>query len=245
MLSRQSRVLRCRFDMPRIESFFIPGPAGRIECMLKRPDGPLDNGGAAAVVCHPHPLFGGTMHNKVVHAAAEAIVDGGIPVLRFNFRGAGGSGGVHDGGRGEQQDLLTVMEHLVRLYPERPLLLAGYSFGAYVALAVGCRDPRAEALIGIGVPVHLIPFDFMSACGKPLTIIQGDEDAFGALPLVMALAAHVPGGARVVAIRGATHDFAGHLDELARRVIESIPESLRPALPSTPAIGDDPSGMVS
>ncbi len=236
-------MLSCPSDMPRIERFFLAGPAGRIECMLKRPGGPA--GDSVAVVCHPHPLFGGTMHNKVTHAAAEAIAEAGIPVLRFNFRGAGGSAGEHDGGRGEQQDLLAVMEHLVRLYPERSLLLAGYSFGAYVALAVGCRDLRAKALIGIGLPVHLIPFDFLRACGKPLTIIQGDEDAFGALPLVMALAAHVPGGARVVAIRGATHDFAGRLDELARRVIDSIPETLRPARPPAPSIGDDPSGMVS
>ena len=230
--------------MSRIETFFLPGPAGRIECMLKRPDESAD-GVTAAVVCHPHPLFGGTMHNKVVHAAAEATLDAGIPVLRFNFRGAGVSGGAHDGGRGEQDDLRTVIDHLSRLYPGRPLLLAGYSFGAYVALVVGCRDPRAVALIAIGLPVHLMPFDFLRACGKPVTIIQGDQDAFGALPQVMALAAHVPGGARVVAIRGAAHNFAGHLDDLARRVAGSIPETLRPAQPPAAPIGDDPSRVVS
>ena len=228
--------------MSRIESFFIPGPAGRIECMLKRPD---QEPRAAGVVCHPHPLFGGTMHNKVVHAAAEAIVASGIPVLRFNFRGAGGSGGAHDGGRGEQDDLRAVLDHLSRLYPGRPLLLAGYSFGAYVALVVACRDPRAAALIGIGLPVSLMPLHFLQACGKPLTIIQGDQDAFGPLPLVVALAARVPGGARLVAIKGAAHNFAGHLDELSRRVAESIPEALRPMRPPAPPIGDDPSGMVS
>ena len=112
--------------------------------MLKRPDGPLDNGGAAAVVCHPHPLFGGTMHNKVVHAAAEAIVDSGIPVLRFNFRGAGRSGGVHDGGRGEQQDLLAVMEHLVRLYPEQAVVIRGDETGAYKNI-VGVLNICSEA----------------------------------------------------------------------------------------------------
>jgi alpha/beta superfamily hydrolase len=237
-------MLSSAFDMSRIESFFLPGPAGRIACMLKRPDGPAGES-AAAVVCHPHPLFGGTMHNKVVHAAAEAIVDTGIPVLRFNFRGAGGSGGVHDDGRGEQDDLRAVMDHMSRLYPESPLLLAGYSFGACVALAVGCRDPRAAALIGIGLPVNLMPFDFLRTCDRPLTIIQGDDDAFGALPLVMAVAAHVPGGARVVAIKGAAHNFAGRLDELARRVAESIPETLRPSRPGAGRIGDEPSGVLS
>jgi len=230
--------------MSRIESFFLAGPAGRIECMLKRP-GEESEARAAAVVCHPHPLFGGTMHNKVVHAAAEAIVDCGLPVLRFNFRGAGGSGGTHDGGRGEQDDLRAVLDHLSRLYPGQPLLLAGYSFGAYVALVVGCGDPRAKALIGIGLPVNLVPFGFLRACDRPLTLIQGDQDAFGLLPLVIALAAHVPGGARVVVIQGAAHNFAGHLDELARRVTEAIPEDLRPAPGPAAAIGDDPSRVVS
>src|SRR6266540_1897370 len=152
-------MLSCPSDMPRIERFFLAGPAGRIECMLKRPGGPA--GDSVAVVCHPHPLFGGTMHNKVVHAAAEAIVQAGIPVLRFNFRGAGRSAGRHDGGRGERDDLLAAMDHLWGLYPGRPLLLAGYSFGAYVALAVGFRDPRSAALIGIGLPLDLVSFDFL------------------------------------------------------------------------------------
>ena len=206
--------------MTRIESFFVPGPDGRIECMLKRPDAPEMAGraatstapAAAAVICHPHPLFGGTMHNKVVHAAAEAIVGAGLPVLRFNFRGVGGSGGKHDGGRGEQDDLKTVIDYLAGLYPGKPLLVAGYSFGAYV---------------GIGLPVNLVGFGFLRESHKPLTIIQGDQDEFGPLPQVMALAASLPGGARVVVVKGAPHNFAGRLDELARRVAEAIPEELR------------------
>ena len=221
--------------MTRIESFFVPGPDGRIECMLKRPDVPEMAGraatstapAAAAVICHPHPLFGGTMHNKVVHAAAEAIVGAGLPVLRFNFRGVGGSGGKHDGGRGEQDDLKTVIDYLAGLYPGKPLLVAGYSFGAYVALHVGTRDDRTAALIGIGLPVNLVGFGFLRESHKPLTIIQGDQDEFGPLPQVMALAASLPGGARVVVVKGAPHNFAGRLDELARRVAEAIPEELR------------------
>ena len=226
--------------MTRIETFFIPGPAGRIECMLKRPDLPGAAGGettagapsttagptAVAVICHPHPLFGGTMHNKVVHTAAEAIVGAGLPVLRFNFRGVGGSGGKHDGGRGEQDDLRTAIDHLAGLYPGKPLLATGYSFGAFVALRVGSLDHRASALIGIGLPVNLVGFGFLRECRKPLTLIQGDEDAFGPLPQLMALAALVPGGARVVAVKGAAHNFAGRLEVLARRVAEAIPETL-------------------
>jgi len=229
--------------MSRIENFFLHGPAGRIECMLKRPAG--GDSPAAAVVCHPHPLFGGTMHNKVVHAAAEAIVGTGLPVLRFNFRGVGGSGGAHDGGSGEQDDLRAVMDHLAGLYPRRPLLAAGYSFGAFVVLAVGCRDPRVHALIGIGIPINLVGFGFLRECRKPLTLVQGDEDAFGPLPQLMALAALVPGGARVVAVKGAAHNFAGHLDELARRVAEAIPDELRPAGRMAPPVGDGPSGVIS
>lgn len=229
--------------MSRIESFFVHGPAGRIECLLKRPA--VDAAPSAAVVCHPHPLFGGTMHNKVVHAAAEAIVGAGIPVLRFNFRGVGGSGGAHDGGRGEQDDLRTVLDHLADLYPGRPLLLAGYSFGSFVALAVGCRDPRARALIGIGLPVNLARFDFLRECRKPLTIVQGEEDVYGPLPLVMAVAALVPGGARVAAVPGAAHNFASRLDELARRVAEGIPDALRPSGRAPAGSGSEPGGVIS
>jgi len=229
--------------MSRIETFFLRGPAGRIECVLKRPD--AADTPSAAVVCHPHPLFGGTMHNKVVHAAAEAIVDAGIPVLRFNFRGVGGSGGTHDGGRGEQDDLRSVLDHLARLFPDRRLLVAGYSFGAFVALALGCRDPRAHALIGIGIPVNLVGFGFLRDCRKPLTLIQGDGDAFGPLLQVMALAAVVPGGARVVVVKGAAHNFAGHLDEMARCVAAAVPDEMRSAVRMTPPVGDDPAGVIS
>jgi len=209
----------------RIESFFLPGPAGRLECMLKIPS-PGSEGAGAAVICHPHPLFGGTLHNKVVHAAAEALVLAGLPTLRFNFRGAGGSSGAHDGGRGEQDDLITMIDHLEARYPGRPLVLAGYSFGAYVMLQVACRDGRGDALVGIGLPLTMMPFDFLAGCDRPLTIIQGDRDLFGPLPLVMARAATLPQGARVVAVPGAAHNFAGRLEELAVRVGEAIPARL-------------------
>lgn len=211
--------------MSRIESFFVPGPAGRLECMLKLPASGAEGSGAA-VICHPHPLFGGTLHNKVVHAAAEALVAAGLPTLRFNFRGAGGSGGAHDGGRGEQDDLQAVLDHIEGRFPGRPLVLAGYSFGAYVSLRVGCRDGRAAALIGIGLPITMMTFDFLAGCDRPLTLIQGDQDMFGPLPLVMAVAATLPQGARVVAIPGTAHNFAGRLEELALRVGEAVPAEL-------------------
>ena len=219
--------------MQRIESFFLAGPAGRIECLLKRPTGAVQ--GAAAAICHPHPMFGGTMHNKVVHAAAEALGRAGLPVLRFNFRGVGGSGGEHDAGKGEQDDLRAVLDHLAALYPGAPLLATGYSFGAYVALRTGCVDPRVAALIAIGLPLTLVDFSFLRGCAKPLAIVQGAEDMFGPGPLVMALGASLPGGARVTVIPGAAHGFGGHLEELAERVVEAVPEELRPPAPAAAA----------
>ncbi|MFQ5878188.1 MAG: alpha/beta hydrolase [Acidobacteriota bacterium] len=213
---------------PRIETFFLPGPAGRLECILKHPLAECvgETVGAAAVVCHPHPMFGGTMHNKVVHAAAEAIVREGLPAMRFNFRGTGGSGGRHDGGRGEQEDLAAVLDHLAGRYPGRPLLVAGYSFGAYVGLRVGCRDPRVAALVSIGTPLALYGFGFLRECGKPLSFIQGEMDPIGPLGLVLALAAVPPGGCRVMAVPGATHAFADRLDDLGARVAEAIPPEM-------------------
>jgi hypothetical protein len=210
----------------RLETLVLPGPAGRIECLLKHPD-PAIAGRAAAVICHPHPLFGGTMHNKVVHAAAEAIVGAGIPVLRFNFRGVGLSTGRHDNGIGEQDDLRVLLDFLAGRFPGRPLLVAGYSFGAYVALRVGCREPRVAVRIGIGIPLTMVNFDFLSGCDAPPALIQGEADPFSPPALLLSFAASLPGGARVTAIKGAGHNFAGHLDELAARVAEAVPEDLR------------------
>ncbi len=217
------------YDAPvphRIENFCIPGPAGRIECLLKRPIDPPD-GGPAAIVCHPHPQFGGTMHNKVVHAAAEALARLDIPTLRFNFRGVGLSGGRHDGGIGEQDDMRAVLDHLATLYPGAPLVVAGYSFGAFVGLQVGCPDSKVEALIGIATPMGLYNFGFLQNCGKPLTFIHGDSDPFAPLGLVLTLAAALPGGAGVLPIKGAAHGFRDHLDDLARCVTAALPERLR------------------
>ncbi|MBI4169015.1 MAG: alpha/beta hydrolase [Acidobacteria bacterium] len=212
--------------MQRLETLILPGPAGRIECLLKHP-APATAGGAAAAICHPHPLFGGTMHNKVVHAAAEAIVAAGIPVLRFNFRGVGLSTGAHDNGNGEQEDLVALLDYLAGRFPGRPLLAAGYSFGAYVGLRAGCRDRRVAALIGIGIPLTMVNFDFLQDCDRPLSLIQGEADPFCPPGLLLPFAAALPGGARVAVIKEAGHDFAGRLEELAARIGEAIPDGLR------------------
>ena len=130
----------------------IPAPHGLLEGLLRLPDGmaaSASDGEArpahAAVVCHPHPQFGGTMHNKVVFRLAAALVEHGIPALRFNFRGVGRSTGSYDEGRGEADDVRAALAALAARYPGVPLLLAGFSFGAWVGLPVGCADPRVTA----------------------------------------------------------------------------------------------------
>src|SRR5260370_5762267 len=124
-------------------SFFLEGPAGRLESILWPPSGPArQRSPLAAVVCHPHPLFGGTMHNKVVYQTAKSLDALGLPVLRFNFRGAGLSTGEHDHGIGEKGDVRAAVDFLGTEFPGVPVLLAGFSFGASVGLLVCCLHPR-------------------------------------------------------------------------------------------------------
>src|SRR5215469_8716006 len=139
---------------PLHQTVMIPGPAGQIEALLWFTAEPENSPPPfAAVLCHPHPLFGGTMHNKVVYHAAKAIHQFGVPVARFNFRGVGRSEGTHDEGRGEVDDVLAVMNFVAEKYPAVPLLMAGFSFGAWVGSRAGCADARVTDLICLGLPV--------------------------------------------------------------------------------------------
>lgn len=194
------------------QSLFLDGPAGRLEAILWTPTRaatpPL-----AALVCHPHPLFGGTMHNKVVYNAAKTIDSFGIPVLRFNFRGAGLSDGTHDKGQGEQGDVQAALDFLAGKFPGVPMLLAGFSFGSYVGLRVGCRDTRVAELIGIGIPVNSTDFSFLTDCPKPKLFVHGAEDQFGARKKVEEFVAGLPGDNHLVVVGSADHFFAGHIEE--------------------------------
>jgi alpha/beta superfamily hydrolase len=198
-------------------NFFLEGPAGRLEAILWTPTGnarpPL-----AAVVCHPHPLFGGTMHNKVVYQTAKALDALGIPVLRFNFRGAGLSAGVHDRGQGERDDVRAALDFLASEFPGVPLLLAGFSFGAWVGLRVGCEDPRVSHLIGLGIPVNSTDFSFLRQCDKPKLFVHGSNDEHGAIGKVKALIPALPGANHLVVIEDVDHFFAGNLDQLGRAI---------------------------
>ena len=168
----------------------------------------------AAVVCHPHPLFGGTMHNKVVYQTAKSLDALGLSVLRFNFRGAGLSAGKHDRGQGEQDDVRTALDFLAREYAGNPLLLAGFSFGCWVGLRVGCEDSRVAALIGLGTPINSTDFSFLLRCDKPRLFVQGDKDKFGDAAKLKNLVTSLAGEKQLVVVEGADHFFAGKLHQL-------------------------------
>jgi uncharacterized protein len=204
-------------------NFFLEGSAGRLESMLWTASGRDSN--LVALVCHPHPLFGGTMHNKVVYQAAKALHRRGIPVLRFNFRGAGLSEGEHDHGLGERDDVRTALDYLAREFQERQILLAGFSFGSWVGLRVGCDDARVTNLIGMGLPVDKSDLIYLRACAKPKLIIQGENDQFGACSNIEALFATLPEPKRLVVIEATDHFFQGKLNEVAAAIDKWVKET--------------------
>jgi alpha/beta superfamily hydrolase len=208
-----------------IKSLFLEGPAGRLEALL---NAGTENATHAAVVCHPHPLFGGTLHNKVVFHTMKALNGFGFPVLRFNFRGAGLSEGEHDRGNGEVEDVRTALDWLAAEF-HLPVLFAGFSFGAAVGLRAACPDARVKALIGVGVPAipvaadaeapRIYTLDFLRECAKPKLFVSGARDQFAPLAKLEALVAAAAEPKKLVVIEGADHFFEGRLREL-REAIE-------------------------
>ena len=185
------------------------GPAGRLEALLNsgRDDAPY-----AAVVCHPHPAGGGTMHNKVVYHTMKALSSFGLPVLRFNFRGTGLSEGEHDAGHGEQDDVRAALKWLEHTFA-RPILFAGFSFGSQVGLRACCGDMRVKGLIGLGLPVQAAGRDysyaFLPKCAAPKLFLSGDHDEFAPRELLAEVWATAPEPKRLVWIEGADHFFQG------------------------------------
>jgi uncharacterized protein len=206
----------------------IPGRAGGLEGLFWIPE-PSQQNHLAAVVCHPHPLYQGTMHNKVVYQAAKAIDSLGIPVLRFNFRGVGASEGTYDHGRGEEDDVRSAFDYLEEQFPGVPLVAAGFSFGAWVGLRVGCADPRVVDLIGLGLPIddQKLRFDYLKTCAKPKLLVQGESDQYAAKAhfekFVHTFSPEAANTTRVLFIPAADHFFHGHLDEAADAVRQWIP----------------------
>lgn len=197
----------------------LSGPAGRLEALLNTGSPDATH---AVLLCHPHPLGGGTMHNKVVYHAMKAFQSFGLPVLRFNFRGTGLSEGAHDHGRGEQDDVRAALDWLDR-HLRLPILFAGFSFGSYVGLRVVCpavhtRDTRVKAAVALGLPVHAegrdYSYEFLAHCAIPKLFISGTRDQYGPRGKVEAAvaAAHPP--SEMVWIEDADHFFTGKLEEV-------------------------------
>jgi uncharacterized protein len=181
----------------RIESHVLPGPAGRLEALLEEPeelDGSLDGPRLCAVVCHPHPLYGGTMHNKVVYRIARGLRRGGVAVLRFNFRGVGASEGEHAHSIGEVEDARAALEWLRERYPDAGYAMAGFSFGSRVIMRLGCSVVRAPGLAGplrispanaasfllaAGFPTERDGVEYLTSCRVPKIFIQSTHDQYG------------------------------------------------------------------
>jgi alpha/beta superfamily hydrolase len=192
----------------------LRGQAGRIEALLNMGQ---DDSPYAALVSHPHPLFGGTMHNKVVYHAAKALQSFGFPVLRFNFRGAGLSEGTHDHGDGEVDDVLAALDWLQREYG-RPILFAGFSFGSSVGLRACCGDGRVKGMAALGLPVRAggreYHYNFLATCRQPKLFVSGTADEYGPRAAIEAVVAAAAIPATLVLVPGADHFFAGKLEQM-------------------------------
>ena len=196
-----------------IHSLFLAGPAGRLEALLNegQSDAPF-----ATLLCHPHPQGGGTMHNKVVYHAAKVFSALGWPVLRFNFRGTGLSEGNHHG-RDEADDVRCALDWLVARY-DRPILAAGFSFGAAMGLSACCPDPRVRAFAALGLPTHAEGRDyhyrFLAQCPMPKLLLSGDCDQFAPADQLRQVAASAAKPTQLLLIPGADHFFLGHLEAM-------------------------------
>ncbi len=199
--------------MPRrIESLFINGPAGRLEALLEEPEDrePVE----AALVCHPHPQFGGTMHNKVVYRMARGMRRSGAVVLRFNYRGVNLSEGQYDNGAGEIEDARAALSLLLSRYPRLPFTLAGFSFGSRIALKLGCEGLGARRVIAAGFPTRLRDTSSLDGCTVRRIFLQSSNDEFGPVAEWRPLIESLPEPKQIIVIEARDHFFDGALQEL-------------------------------
>jgi uncharacterized protein len=207
-------------------NLFIPASHGRLEGILKEPAGEPRGVG---IVCHPHPLGGGTMHNKVVFRAAAGLVDAGLITLRFNFRGVGASTGEHGEIEGGMEDVRDVLDYAAKAYPGQPITLAGFSFGSRTGMAVGMNDDRVVRLITIGTPVDKYgDYEFLTQVRKPILFVHGDRDEFGALENLNALYERVAENtdAELVAFQDCGHFFDDDLDALREAIASWVKKKI-------------------
>jgi alpha/beta superfamily hydrolase len=199
----------------RIESHDLPGPVGLLEALLEEPDERAPT--QAALVCHPHPLYGGTLHNKVVFRLARGLRRAGAVVLRFNFRGVGRSQGEHGHLAGEIEDARAALEWLRARYPDLPYALAGFSFGSRVITRLGCELGDARLLLAAGFPTRMAASEYLEACAVPKVFLQSTHDEHGPRPELEKLFARFAEPKRLEWVEAHDHFFAGALDELEER----------------------------
>ncbi|HLM00451.1 MAG TPA: alpha/beta fold hydrolase [Pyrinomonadaceae bacterium] len=192
-------------------NLFIPAPHGRLEAILKEPAGAAKG---VALVCHPHPQGGGTMHNKVVYRAAAGLLEAGMVTLRFNFRGVGLSTGEHDEGRGEKDDIRAALDYLSENYPQREITFAGFSFGSRFGSETVLTDARVPRLVSVGTPVDKYDYSFLQACRKPILFVHGDTDEFGSVESLRKLHDRLECEKELIIFENCGHFFDRHLNEL-------------------------------
>jgi uncharacterized protein len=212
-----------------IRSLFLDGTAGKLEALLNQGG---ENPRYAALVAHPHPMFGGSLHNKVVFHAMKVLNSFGFPVLRFNFRGTGLSEGEHNQGTGELDDVRTAMDWIEGEF-HLPLIFAGFSFGAAVGLRASCPDARVKAAIGLGLPVSPIDdrtydFSFLASCSKPKLFVSGDRDQFGTPAQLESLICTVADPKKLILIAGGDHFFEGRLREMRDAIEQWVGDAVIP-----------------
>ena len=192
----------------------IGDPPRVLEGRLARPEGHR----AGAVVCHPHPEYGGDMDNAVVTLIASALVDAGRAVLRFNFGGVGASGGAYGGGVAETDDVRAAVAALAtRLPAGDPITVVGYSFGAWVALRAGAIEAGIERIVAVAPPLAFFDWDFLADVRPPVSVIVGDRDEYCPRAKLASLMSRYP----VQTLEGADHFFGGHEDDVAEAVVRA------------------------
>ena len=195
----------------------IPVSHGQLEAALRNPKGDLRGG---ALFCHPHPLQGGTMNTKAVYRAAQALNDVGLRTLRFNFRGVGYSTGTFEDGIGELDDVRAALDWLELGARGLPLVVGGLSFGSLVGMSVGVDDARVGALVALGTPINVYDYSFLADAGKPVLVVQGEEDEYGSAEEVAEVMEALGDHILVRGIPGSGHLFEGRYVELRRVIAE-------------------------
>lgn len=210
--------------LPPEERITIAGPVGTLQALFRGLP-PQRQPRAAALLCHPHPRYGGTMHNKTLFRIAKRLpLVAPVPVLRFNFRGTEGSFGTHDEGPGEVDDTRAALDWLRARVPGVPLAIVGYSFGAAVGLRAGVEHSSVQWLVGLGLPL-LAEWDlgFLSRTRKPRLFVQGEQDQFGSGSQLLAWAREtLEGPVSVRVVRGADHLFTGREDDAVAAVVRYL-----------------------